>query len=138
MKFGKIQSFEETCFTRPSGYGICNYDGYVITCECDTVYIGIESDQNCCESWGYLSSNGEDLDYYVGAELLSVSVVDENSLKTEVFKQSGVWEEDTSIMFVDVETSRGVFQIAAYNSHNGYYGHDAVVITKESTVTERL
>ena len=35
-------------------------------------------------------------------------------------------------MFVNINTSNGALQFAAYNEHNGYYGHEAVVISEKS------
>jgi hypothetical protein len=134
-QFGKIKSIRKETFSQSDWEA---YDGYVIECENDIVKIGIDNNQSCCENWGYMSSNDEDLDYYVGADLLSVRVVDENLLKTKILEEGDIFSEGGGIMFVDVDTTRGVFQIAMYNDHDGYYGHDAVVITKESTICERL
>ena len=42
-------------------------------------------------------------------------------------------EEDLdagSAMFINVETTRGLLQFAAYNEHNGYYGHDVLLVSK--------
>lgn len=41
-------------------------------------------------------------------------------------------------MFVNLETSEGLLQFAAYNSHNGYYGHEAVLISKQLNYEEGL
>lgn len=35
-----------------------------------------------------------------------------------------------SAMFINVETTRGLLQFAAYNEHNGYYGHDVLLVSK--------
>jgi hypothetical protein len=32
-------------------------------------------------------------------------------------------DDETSTIFVNIETSRGTLQFIAYNRHNGYYGH---------------
>lgn len=43
-----------------------------------------------------------------------------------------------SAMFINVETTRGLLQFAAYNEHNGYYGHDVLLVSKydDKTVIE--
>ncbi len=41
-------------------------------------------------------------------------------------------------MFVNLETNVGLLQFVAYNSHNGYYGHDAVLVSKQLNLTEAL
>ncbi len=43
----------------------------------------------------------------------------------------GIDVEIESCMFVDLITNRGVLQFTAYNNHNGYYGHDAKVISTQ-------
>lgn len=37
------------------------------------------------------------------------------------------------IQFVDFVTSRGTFQLAVYNSHNGYYGH-GIIVAKDDEI----
>ena len=41
-------------------------------------------------------------------------------------------------MFVNLETSEGLLQFVAYNAHNGYYGHEAVLVSKQLNHEERL
>ena len=41
-------------------------------------------------------------------------------------------------MFVNVETDKGLLQFVAYNEHNGYYGHEACVISKHLNESEYL
>jgi hypothetical protein len=38
--------------------------------------------------------------------------------------------------FVDFETSKGVFQLTVYNRHNGYYGHDILIESKQTGKVE--
>lgn len=119
----KIKSIKEDSFRyNSSGYNN-DFDGYVITCEDDTtIKIGIENGQSCCENWGYLTSQ-DDLGDFIGAEVIKVSIVDEALATTEV---PDIYEGST--MFVNVETTSGIFQVVAYNEHNGYYSHEAVVV----------
>lgn len=112
-----------------------SYEGYQIITDEQTIKVGISSGQSCCESYGYLTTN-DDLKEFEGAELLSVSVVDTamNNKKIEELEclDSG------GAMFVNFETSKGLLQLVAYNGHNGYYGHDAVLISKQLNHSEVL
>lgn len=38
-----------------------------------------------------------------------------------------------SIQFVDFITNNGVFQLAVYNVHNGYYGH-GILVAKDDEI----
>ena len=49
-----------------------------------------------------------------------------------------VYSEECSAMFVNFETSNGTFQLTMYNTHNGYYGHSAVLVSKQLNVREIL
>ena len=40
------------------------------------------------------------------------------------------------IQFVDFVTDRGTFQLAVYNSHNGYYGHGILVLKNDEVLLE--
>lgn len=116
----KIVLIEDTSWSEGSWNG---YDGYRIVCDDGKdIKMGISNGQNCCENWGYLTSE-DNLQQYVGAELLSVKVVDE-ALNVETCPD--VYEG--GVTFINVETSKGMFQFVAYNEHNGYYSHDCVLI----------
>ena len=40
-----------------------------------------------------------------------------------------------SAMFINVETTKGLLQFAAYNEHNGYYGHGVKLVSKYNDKT---
>lgn len=119
----KIKSIEEATFDHiSSGYN-SSFDGYVITCDDETtIKVGIDNSSQCCENWGYLTSE-DDLKDFIGASVIQVAIVDE-ALATTVVPE--LYEGGT--MFVNIETDKGKFQIVAYNDHNGYYSHEAVVV----------
>lgn len=118
----QITSIVETTF-KTGENSWSGFDGFVLTLENGTeVKLGISNGQNCCENWGYLISE-DNLDEYVGAQYQGVEVVD---TKLATIELNGTYESDC--MFVNILTSKGVLQFVAYNEHNGYYGHDAVVI----------
>ena len=111
------------------------YDGYEVVTTEQRIRFGIENQQSCCESWGYFITNDETADF-IDAELLSVSITDTclNSKKLEEIDAG----EYTNTMFVNLETSAGLLQFVAYNSHNGFYGHDAVLISTQLNTIETL
>jgi hypothetical protein len=125
----KIRSIEETSWNRKDSWYSSGYDGFVVTLEDDTqIKMGISNGQNCCEQWGYLISE-DDLSEFVGAEYFSVEAVGE---ALEHVAVKGGYEG--GIMFININTSAGVLQFVAYNDHNGYYSHQAVLI-EDGTVT---
>lgn len=110
-----------------------SYDGFEIVTDQQTIFVGISNGINCCESWGYVTSidNSED---FIGAELLDVVVVDENLIATSIkLKEVGesIEDGDFGAVFVNFETSKGLFQLTMYNCHNGYYGHDVTIISNQ-------
>lgn len=114
----KILKIEETSFD--------GKDGFVITTDQQEIKLGIDNGQSCCENWGYFMSE-DDLSEFVGSNLISVKVVDTALKRRDEIED--LYEGDA--MFVNIETSNGLLQFVAYNEHNGYYGHEACVISKQ-------
>jgi hypothetical protein len=125
-----IKTIEDTYFE----YGNYNsgYDGFIIKTNKQEIKLGIEGGQCCCEQFGYFMTNDEVKDF-IGAEVLDVTVTDE-ILNTEKFVET----YDGGCMFINIVTNIGVLQFTAYNSHNGYYGHDAVVLSEQLNYSEVL
>lgn len=110
------------------------YDGFkVITTE-QSIEVGINNGRGCCETWGHFWTNDNPSEF-VGAELLGVFIVDESLDVHKLDKEVDGGLDAGAVMFVNFKTDRGVLQFTAYNSHNGYYGHDAYV---ESTQLSHL
>jgi len=109
-----------------------DFDGYQVITEKQTIKLGISSHQSCCENWGYFMSE-DNLNDFIEAELLEIKIVDD-CLKPK--KLEDVYEGQT--MFVNLETTKGTLQFTAYNSHNGYYSHEAVVISEQLNTEESL
>lgn len=95
-----------------------DYDGFKITTRKGDIYFLINNGSQCCENWGYMSTD-DNLDQYIGSDLLKIELTGINLTTKDFFE----YIEDDEIQFVTVTTSAGVFQLAVYNAHNGYYGH---------------
>lgn len=121
-----IRSITETSIAVDAKYQ--NYDGYKVETDEGVFFIVIENDSQCCENWGYLSSNDE-LHEFEGSELYSVNIVD---TKLETVEDVCSYEGDC--MFVNLETSGGTLQLVCYNEHNGYYGHHAMLLAGEKEI----
>lgn len=115
-----ILKIEETTFDRK--------DGFIVTTTEQEIKLGIDNGQSCCENWGYFMSE-DDFSDFIGAQLLDVKVTDTLLKPSEEFDVEDMYEGD--VMFVNLETSEGLLQFVAYNEHNGYYGHEACVVSKQ-------
>lgn len=102
------------------------YDGFSINTNKQCILIGISNEKSCCELWGYFISN-DDLQDFIGASILDINIVDE-CLNVKKLKDNCDIFFEGKVIFINIETSNGTLQFTAYNSHNGYYGHEVVVI----------
>lgn len=130
-----ILSITDTTFMKEQDKGKwygCSFDGYVIETTKQTIKLGIGNEQSCCESWGYFMSE-DDVQSFVGTTLLDIKLTD-TALNT--VQKCSVY--DGGIMFVDLITDNGVLQFVAYNEHNGYYGHTAIVLSEQLMNEETL
>lgn len=135
----KILRVEELSNYKTGEYGFV-YDGYEIFTDKQSIKLLIDTDQQCCETSGYFWCNDNPKDF-IGASLLDIKLTDTElneavMIKNECETNGGYWEG--GIMFVNIETDKGVLQFVAYNQHNGYYGHKALVISKQLTHDEYL
>lgn len=130
----KILRIEETSF-KTSEKDWNTFDGYQIITDDQTIKIGISNCQSCCEIFGCIITN-DDTAEFIGKELKSISIVDAalNNKKIEELE----YLDSGGAMFVNLETSVGLLQFVAYNAHNGYYGHDAVLVSKQLNHEEGL
>ena len=112
-----------------SGYSAM--DGYKVETDTHIFHILIDNGQSCCESWGYFSSE-DDMSKFIGSELREINLTDK-ALNVKKFEESDYYEDEGGIQFVDFVTNKGVFQLAVYNAHNGYYGH-GILVTKDEEI----
>ena len=114
--------------------------GYIITTTEQVIKLLIDDEGQCCENWGYFMSE-DDINDFVGADLLDIKITDtelrEGLLEQHELDVNDRWFEG-GVMFVDIITLNGVLQFVAYNEHNGYYGHEAKVISKQLNHEEYL
>ena len=130
----KILRIEETTFKKTKD-DWQSFDGFQIITDLQTIKIGIRNGQSCCENFGCIITNDETKEF-IGAELKSLAIVDTalNNKKIEELEYS----DRGGAMFVNLETSEGLLQFVAYNAHNGYYGHEAVLVSKQLNHEEGL
>lgn len=130
----KILKIEEKKFkTKDSDWS--SYDGFEITTNLQVIRIGISDYQSCCENYGCIITN-DDCSDFINAELKSIEIVDEILDHKIIEPIDDLYEGGA--MFVNLETSEGLLQFVAYNAHNGYYGHDAVLLSKQLNHEETL
>lgn len=118
--------------------------GFRILTSAQTITLAIDDSGQCCESWGYFLTE-DDTSKFVGAELRGVAITDTNRSHRVFVTGWGADDgenvehlDEGDVMFVDIETDRGVLQFVAYNSHNGYYGHEARVSSTQLTAARSL
>lgn len=128
MMTEKILEIVETGFehsTVENSYYSQNMDGFRIVTDKQEILLGINGSQSCCESFGYFMTN-DNIEDFIGATIREIRLTN-TLLEVENFDK----EYSGEVMFVNIETSRGTLQFVAYNDHNGYYGHDAVVVSNQ-------
>lgn len=122
-----ILKIEETTFD--------GKDGFVITTSDQLIKLGIDNEQVCCETWGYFMSEDNTNDF-IGAKIISIKITDTLLKTSSKFDLEGMYEG--GVMFVNVETNKGLLQFVAYNEHDGCYGHKACVVSKQLNKIELL
>lgn len=120
-------------------------EGYKIVTDKQEILILINNSQQCCEEWGYeaCSEKGiletqDDLDDYIGAEILDIEIVD---TEKDIYKNltDRVYRfYSSNAEFVNVKTSKGKLQFAVYNAHNGYYGHNIYIKFNNEVIDSQL
>jgi hypothetical protein len=129
----KILIIEETNFeTKENDW--CSYEGYQIITDKQTIKLGISDGQSCCERSGYFMSE-DDFSEFIGANLIDLAITD-TCLNTKKLEEKELYVPD--LMFVNLNTDKGLLQFVAYNSHKGNYGHLAVVVSDQLSHEEIL
>lgn len=110
------------------------FDGFKITTSENIWYILISNAPQCCENFGYVSKP-EDYKDFIGANVYSISstvrTIKDNIESIQLSSSS----EYSNCLFITFYTDKGDLQFTAYNEHDGYYGHN-VVIVKDTYLKE--
>ena len=135
--YGKIIRIDEVYGYKVKASDYSTMEGYEIITEENKILVLIEDGQQCCESYGYFSSD-DNLKSFIGADLREINLTD-TALRKYTEEELGIDIESdwTGIQFVDFVTDKGAFQLAVYNAHNGYYGHDIKVIIDDKAICEQ-
>lgn len=126
-----ILNIQETEFSHPNnGYGM---DGFIIETNKQKIKVGISNTDQCCEQWGYFMSK-DNISEFIGAVILNITLTNKCLITKDVLND--LYEGDA--MFVNIETNKGTLQFTAYNQHNGYYGHDACIVSFQLNHIENI
>lgn len=98
-------------------------DGYTITTNKQLIQLEM-GEGGCCAVSGYYFTP-EDTKEFIGAELIDIKLVDTPLIDSEMDYNEG------GVVFVNLETSKGVLQFTAYNRHDGYYSATGRVISRQ-------
>lgn len=113
--------------------------GYLLKTNKKEYKFVIQNQDNCCEHWGYFMSE-DTFEDFIGATLIDIKVVDTAMNVTELKMEDelkGGGLDSGDVMFININTSEGLLQFTAYNSHNGYYGHTAFLIVNDVVEKEK-
>lgn len=110
-------------------------DGFVITTDKQIIKLLMENGLQCCEDYGYFMSE-DNLDNFIGAKIRSIYTTD-TALKTyEILDPD--YLDCGDVLFVNIDTTKGLLQFTAYNAHNGYYGHRVRIESQQLSLETTL
>lgn len=130
--------------------------GYTITTEKQIVRVYIGNYTICCEEFDVVLLTPSNIDVSAldlekeTINLLSVGWAKDDKVApqfqeqfTDIVTNGKVSYEnmcacDLGHLVIDLQTSRGLWQLVAYNHHNGYYRHDAYVEWDDFYDTQRV
>lgn len=104
-----------------------------------TYLLQIDYERHCCEWYGGYIVCEDDLDDFIGADLLEIYLTD-TCLNTHIVDRINLIQnchnscDYHNIQFINLRTSKGLLQFVVYNCHNGYYGHDVTVKIDDKTL----
>jgi hypothetical protein len=116
-----------------------HYDGFEIITNKHSYKVLIDNGQSCCENWGYAISE-DDPENFIGAKLLAINITDTqlNTFAIDALPDTNKSYYEGDIQFVSFSTNMGIFQIALYNEHNGYYGHEILLLQDDDAVFQNV
>ena len=110
------------------------FDGYLVITDKHTFAVLIDNHQQSCENWGYMHSE-DDLEKFIGADLYEIKLTD-IARNVHKLKEICPYVKADQIQFVDFKTTKGTFQLVAYNEQNGFYGHKIIVLQDQVAFRE--
>ena len=111
------------------------YTGVIIKTNKQDIKIGIDNQDHCYETWGFISSEDEYTNF-INSEILNIYLTD-TELKSYLFAE-GCFDYGGGMIFFNIDTTKGTLQFVAYNGHNGYYGHDVQIESKQLTNNDNI
>ena len=105
-------------------YDTHTLDGFEIITDKQTIMLGIDNYQDCCESWGYFLSE-DNINDFINSNLINIKITDKQLKIIDDFDSTKSYEGDC--IFIDIITNKGTLQFVAYNEHDGYYGHSVII-----------
>lgn len=96
-----------------------------------------------------LITTEDDINYYINSKLKNIKVVDfnlghsdikrykNNKLKSKHknFIKDNTIDEYGGVVFIDINTSKGILQLVVYNFHTGYYGANIIFYDENKEIT---
>ena len=112
----------------------CNsWLGFRIETSKKVIELKISNERDCCEDWGCMSTEDDDLNRFVGQELLELNTTEADTHTTFVKDLDKMDIDSGRYEFITLKTPKRVLQFAVYDNHNGYYGHEVKI-----EVTDRV
>lgn len=132
-----ITEIENYVFTKDKKKEFPNrFTGYSVITSKQTILILINNQSQCCENFGYMSSE-DNFEDFIESELKELKAVDTSLSISELNDIVGGHEEPHT-MFVNLETNKGTLQFTLYNEHNGFYGHKVRIVSHQLNIDEEL
>ena len=94
----------------------------------DTTLRIFDDGHSYCES-RYLHTD-DDLQYFVGSKFTDIQFEPTDDVPDEYGEHEKA--------FLRITTDKGVFTLETHNEHNGYYGHEACIVSTQLTETRYL
>ena len=137
---GVIEKIERVLRHQPlahmGSYWCQTFDGWIVKTSLHEFFLGVSDYESCCESWGTVSSD-DDPKALIGQELIDIELTDTAlEVGSIAIKEQIAGLDEGGIQFMTLKTAVGDFQIAVYNAHNGYYGHEVMAVKDGEPIFE--
>ena len=112
--------------------------GYKIITDKQIIEFDMDMDGQCCEVFGYFLTE-DNIDDFINSNLIDIELTD-TLLNTKKYDKEITedMKDELATIFVNINTSNGLLQFVAYNSHNGYYGHNIKITSNQLNYEQTL